>query len=220
MEFISFSLFPLINIIFVIHSLVYVFYTVILKLWTVPLCLWDVGPCFFVFVHVVCVCIPSNPTGACIRVWPSLPAIVVPALCLWADVSVCLCPRKCAQRSHVDVCMSMWAACAFAFCVIIVCMWQCLQLLSAKTQLLYVSVHCVQCCVQWPWAFGRCREQCRIDNSRTMAGIFCGAMGWDTNHVLTAPGVWEHITSSPNLSIILYCVQDVISYSWHVTLAN
>ena len=51
--------------------------------------------CVCVCVCVCSVCIPFNPIGACIRVWPSLPAIVMPALCLWAAVSMCFCPWLC-----------------------------------------------------------------------------------------------------------------------------
>lgn len=85
-------------------------------------------------------------------------------------VPVCVC-----VITHTLVCSDI--LCAYA------CL-DCVLLHSAKIQLLSVPVHCVQCCVHWPWAFGLSREQCRIDNSQTIAGICCGAMGWGTYLVL------------------------------------
>lgn len=107
MEFISFSLFPLINIIFVIHSLVYVFYTVILKLWTVPLCLWDVGPCFFVFVHVVCVCAsPPIPQGLVYESGP-LCLLLLCQLCAFEQMWVCVYARESVPNARMWTCA--WA---------------------------------------------------------------------------------------------------------------
>lgn len=185
MELVSFFLFfpTSKSFFFVILSLVSVFYIVILWLHCPPLPL-----------GCVCVCVYSlKPYRG---LYMSLALSALPLLCqlcalehLWVCMYVCVC-------AHESVLMHSTCrrTCAFAYHVFMcVCLWDCGQLLFAKTQLLSVSVHCVQCCVQWPWAFGHYREQCRIDNSQTIAGIPCGPVGWDTYHVCVEPAVGVHL---------------------------
>lgn len=112
------------------------------------LCLQDARPCVLCLcVQRVCVCACAsvcvlNPIGVCIRVWPSLAAIVVPALCLLAAVSVCVC----VIHMHVEVCVSMFTVGERARRLYL-CVCDCVRLRPAKNQLLSVSVHCVQSCV-------------------------------------------------------------------------
>lgn len=75
-------------------------------------------------VFMYCVCTPSNPIGACIPVWPSLPDIVMPALCL--------CCVFIPMNVYVyNTCMSecVWAWCVpyvrFAYSMCLMCVCEC-----------------------------------------------------------------------------------------------
>lgn len=157
----------------------------------------------FVWNVSVCESIPFPQALVCKFGHLCLPLLC--QLCAFEPLWMCVSAH---ENAHVCVGVCVWCSVLCAF----VCS-DCVSLLLAKTQLLSVPVHCVQHCVQWPRAFGHSWEQCRIDNSQTMAGILCGAMGSGTYLVVKALGVWVHMTipSSHTMSLnhnyhaVFYC---------------
>jgi len=151
-ELISFLSSPLLCLSFILVSI---------WLWTAPLSLYSLTsgcrPLFFVCVISlceICVCVyvvrvhPLQPH----RGWyTSLALSACHCYASFVPLSSCECvlmPMNvymCLTRACVSVYEHVYRMCASILyvCMCLLCVWVCVQLLPAKTQLLSVSVHCV-----------------------------------------------------------------------------